>query len=281
MAISECDTIQAKKVFKKKGTCSRTFAYLLDKEFGNLQDNYELATDPLAGGIMRKGQQCGMLWGSALAIGAEAYTRTKDINKAMNLALSATQRMMDSFTNKTQTVNCREITGCNMDSFFGMSKYMLKVMLKGMENSKCFNLAEDWAPDAIQSAKEGLNNNDFEQHSNFINCASLVAENLGATAKEKVMVSGFAGGMGLRGHGCGALAAAIWMNSLAWAEDNPGKSAFNNSLAKNTLKRFYKETNSKILCSKICGRKFASVKNHSKFIKEGGCKSIIKTLSQY
>lgn len=280
MEQSAINNINAKKVFRDKGTCSRTFAYLLDKEFGNLQDNYELATDPLAGGIMRKGQQCGMLWGSALAIGAEAYNRTKDINKAMKLALSATQKMMDSFTNKTQTVNCREITGCNMDSFFGISIYMLKVMLQGMENSKCFNLAEEWAPEAIQSAKKGLDNNLLEDSIQCINCAAVVSRNLGATDKEMAMVSGFAGGMGLSGNGCGALAAAIWMNSLAWAKDNPDKSAFNNPNAKATLKQFYKAADSEIRCSKICGRTFTSIKNHSEFIKEGGCKSIIETLSQ-
>ena len=28
------------------------------------------------------------------------------------------------------------------------------------------------------------------------------------------MVAGFAGGLGLSGNGCGALAAAVWMNAL-------------------------------------------------------------------
>ncbi len=46
-----------------------------------------------------------------------------------------------------------------MDNFFGMTKYMAKVMLQGMNNSTCFNLAEDWYDEAIQSAKEGLLHN--------------------------------------------------------------------------------------------------------------------------
>ena len=274
------DTINAKKVFKEKGTCSRTFAYILNKEFSNTQDQYEQALDPLAGGVMRKGQQCGMLWGSVLAIGTEAYKKTNKIQNAMYLALLSTNKLMDSFVNNTQSVNCREITGCNMDSFFGMAKYMIKVTLQGMNNSKCFKLAEDWAPDAIKSAKEGLNQNVVENPNNTMNCAALVVEKLGATDKEMVMVSGFAGGMGLSGNGCGALAAAIWMNSLEWVKNNPGKSAFNNPNAKSILKRFYKESNSEILCSKICDKKFTSIKNHSEFIENGGCKSIIEVLSQ-
>ena len=53
----------AKKTFKDLGTCSRTFEYILNREFGNDLEYEERAADPLAGGIMRKGHQCGMLLG--------------------------------------------------------------------------------------------------------------------------------------------------------------------------------------------------------------------------
>ena len=62
----------AKRVFLKKGTCSQTFCFLLNREFGHLKENEERAADPLAGGIMQRGQQCGMLWGATLAVGAES-----------------------------------------------------------------------------------------------------------------------------------------------------------------------------------------------------------------
>ncbi len=40
-----------KKVFRKLGTCSRTFFYILNREFGYLKETEEYAADPLAGGI--------------------------------------------------------------------------------------------------------------------------------------------------------------------------------------------------------------------------------------
>ena len=123
----------SKKVFREKGTCSQTFAHLLNTEFENNLEDEERATDPLAGGIMRKGQQCGMLWGSALAIGAKSYQQAKDVHKASALAIMASKKMMESFIQKTKTVNCKEITGCSMDNFFGMTKYMIKVLLQGMK----------------------------------------------------------------------------------------------------------------------------------------------------
>lgn len=275
---SKNNNLNAKNTFKEKGTCSRTFAFLLNNEFGNVQEEYERATDPLAGGIMRKGKQCGMLWGSALAIGAESYKRAKDFDKASQLAIKATKKMMESFVKRTHTVNCRDITNCNMDSFFGLTKYMIKVTLQGMNNSKCFNLAQDWAPEAIDAAKKGLNQK-ISLGKSTINCASLVAKKLGASEEEMVMVSGFAGGMGLSGNGCGALAATIWMNSLAWIKDNLGKSAFGNPKAKATLKRFLNETDSEILCCNICRQDFDSVEEHSEFIELGGCKKLIDILS--
>lgn len=270
----------AKKIFKEKGTCSNTFQYILNTEFGNEFPEEESASDPLAGGIMRQGHQCGMLWGSALAIGAEAYRKANDTNNASLLAISATKNMMDSFVGRTNTVNCKDITGCRMDTFFGMTKYMIKVMLRGMENSTCFNLAEDWYEDAIQSANEGLRRNYNDVPQNTINCASEVVRRMGGNDKEKTMVAGFAGGMGLSGNGCGALSAAIWKRSLDWVKEHPGKSAFGNKPAKNILKKFKKTTNSEMLCQKICSRKFNTIKDHSQFLKNGGCREILKDLSE-
>ncbi len=269
----------AKKVFRKKGTCSHTFAYLLNREFGHTNKAIERATDPFAGGIMQKGHQCGMLWGAALAVGAEAYRRGEDTDEAIGLAIQATQNLIESFSNRTNSVNCREITGCNMDSFFGLTRYMLKVTLQGMNNSTCFNLAEDWLPEAIQSAKEGLLENPSSTTKNPINCASLVAKKMGATDEETVMVSGFAGGLGLSGNACGALSTAILMNSLAWVKEHPEKSAYKNKNAKDTLKKFYKVTENKMLCHKICGQRFKTVDEHSEFIKNGGCTTLIDALS--
>ena len=59
----------AKDVFKACGTCSRTFAHLLNREFDYQDEAIEKAMNPMAGGIMNQGYQCGMLWGAALAVG--------------------------------------------------------------------------------------------------------------------------------------------------------------------------------------------------------------------
>ncbi|UCH15140.1 MAG: hypothetical protein JSV22_04030, partial [Bacteroidales bacterium] len=83
-----------KKIFAKCGTCSQTFFCILNREFGHPKKTEELASDPLAGGIMSKQYQCGMLWGSALAAGAESYRRFSDHNQAINRAIISTQNIV-------------------------------------------------------------------------------------------------------------------------------------------------------------------------------------------
>ena len=273
----------AKQVFRQCGTCSQTFGHILNREFGHPKDNEERALDPLAGGISNEGHQCGMLWGTALALGTEAYRRHKDSpDMAIAAAVTATQHIVESFIKQTDTVNCREIIGFNLNSALGLFAYMLKVTIQGMDNSKCFNLAERWAPEAIQAGKEGL----AEATKNNVNCtscASEVAKLMGASEEEQVMVAGFAGGLGLSGNACGALAAAIWMKTLAWCKENPGKQVpfLKNPEAKKLLEAFREIAGPETQCHKICGRQFDSIADHTDYIQNGGCEKLLASLAQH
>ena len=268
-----------KQVFKESGTCSKTFFHLLNREFDHQKESEETAADPLAGGLMQKGHQCGMLWGASLAIGVESYHRYKDPDIAIRMAIEATRQVTKSFHETAGTMNCRDITKCNMDSFFGMTKYMIKIMLKGMNNSTCFNLAEKWAPEAIETAKKGLNQHEKEASESVLGCASEVVKKMGGNEEEVVTVAGFAGGLGLSGSACGALSATVWMNSLKWTKEHPGKSAWSNPMAKQTLKGFLAETDSEMLCHEICGQRFKTIKDHTKYIADGGCIDLINALA--
>jgi C_GCAxxG_C_C family probable redox protein len=271
----------AKAVFRKCGTCSQTFAYLLNRDFGHALENEERALDPLAGGIANQGHQCGMLWGAAMAIGGESYRQNDDHDKAIAIAVTATQQIVDSFVNRTKTVNCKEIIGCDLSSVFGLVKFMFKTMAKGINNSQCFNLAEDWAPEAIQAGSEGLANDSIELQQKPMSCASEVVKKMGGTREEILLVSGFAGGLGLSGEACGALSAAIWLSTLRWCQEHPGKTPpmFNNPIAKKYLNAFRAETKSCMLCSEITGQQFETINNHSEYVEKGGCKKLIHLLA--
>jgi len=265
--------LKAKRTFIKQGTCSRTFFYLLNKEFGHLKPEEEQALDPLAGGILQQGYQCGMLWGASMAVGAESYRRNENHGTAIASAILATQNVMDSFVNRTNTTECEEITKTDFNNKWSFAKYMLSGKFV-----HCFKLTGKWAPEAIQAAEVGLSTDPSNHSQETISCASEVVKKMGGSKEEQAMVAGFAGGLGLSGSACGALAAVIWKTILELVKKENWKYSISDPVTENILKKFYETTDYTIECHEICGKRFKSIDEHSEFIKNGGCEALINQL---
>lgn len=263
-----------RRVFWKKGACSHTFFYILNRQFGYLKGNEERASDPLAGGIMQQGYQCGMLWGSALAVGAESFRRHDDRGRAIAQAITATQHVMESFINRAKSADCLDIAGCDFKGKLALVKFLLtgKPFI-------CFNLASKWAPEAIRAADEGLSRELTNLLQTPISCASEVVKKMGASDEEMVMVAGFAGGLGLSGNACGALSASIWMNTLAKVREQNYKYSLSDPDTERIIKAFQEETGSEMECCKIAGQSFKTIGEHTEFIKNGGCDKLINRLA--
>ena len=257
--------LNPKKTFWKCGTCSCAMFHLLNHEFDNVKPAEEKASDLLAGGIAMKGRQCGMLWGGALAVGAESFRRIcsgnetlddesflndNDRNKALNnktlrnnndryeataAAVNASKCLIESFHHRAGTVNCRDITKVDWEKKSHFVIFFLKTVAQGFIFSPCFNFIEKWTPEAIEAARKGLSEKTF-QNQPCLSCASEVLRKMGASDEASLTVAGFAGGIGLSGNACGALSAVIWYKMLKWGEKNPGKtpSMFKNPEIKET-----------------------------------------------
>lgn len=263
-------------VFLKKGTCSRAMFYILNREFGNPMEIEERAADPMAGGINQQGYQCGLLLGATMAVGAEAYRKCDSPDEAIGLAIKASQHMVESFTNRAKSTDCYDITESSWLSTKGVVKFFATGKMV-----TCFKLADRWAPEAIQAAKEGLSQETTDLPSPPLSCASEVVKRMGGSEQDMAIVAGFAGGVGLCGSGCGALAAAIWMNTVKWCKDNPNKkSGYPNPRAKETLKAFQVAADYEFECPKLSGKTFKTVEEHTEFIKNGGCEKLIKVLAE-
>jgi hypothetical protein len=175
---------------------------------------------------------------------------------------------------------CRDIVGFDFSDKLSMAQFMLNSLPGGFTNMVCMNLAEKWAREAIQSAREGLSIEQTEMPELPLSCASEVAKKMEASDEETIMVAGFAGGMGLSGNACGALGAAIWMSSLEWCRKNPGKSGYSNPNTKEILNAFKNETGSEFLCHKIAGQCFKTIGDHIEFVKNGGCGKLFNVLGR-
>ena len=209
-----------------------------------------------------------------MAVGAESFRKNSESGQATATTILATRHIMDSFEKRTGSIECEEITQCD----FTNKKSFLKYMLSG-KFVNCFKLAGKWAPEALNAAREGLGTNGVDLPRETMSCASEVVRQMGGNEEEMAMVAGFAGGLGLSGNGCGALAAAVWMNAMSYNRDNPGKAAPYDPESNETLKVFYEETDYEMMCDKICGQRFSSPEDHTQFLKEGGCKKLIRVLS--
>ena len=264
-----------KRVFFKKGSCSRTFFYLLNREFGHSLDNEEHAADPLAGGIVQQGYQCGMLWGASLALGAESYRRIGNLDQAVGLTIKATQHVMESFINRAKSADCIDITNCDWSRKFSIAKYFFTGKM-----FTCYKLAEKWAPEAFESAAESLGLDRSDLPKQQVSCASEVVRRMGGSDSEMAMVAGFAGGLGLSGNGCGALSAAMWMNTLHRIRKDDYKYSLSDTELERVLKTFYETTEYEMECNKICGKRFKTINEHTEFIKSGGCDKLINVLAR-
>jgi hypothetical protein len=124
---------------------------VVDRSFDNPLKLEEHATMALAGGIMGNGYQCGMLWGAALAAGAQAYRRWGPGPQAETEAVVAAPRLVASFQARNKHINCFDITELKMKS--PSQRHLLmqvsKFFLKGGP-IVCFSMAARYAPAAFR-----------------------------------------------------------------------------------------------------------------------------------
>ncbi len=239
-------------------------------------ESEERAADPLAGGIAGRGYQCGMLWGATLAAGAQAYRLFGSGPEAEAGAISAAQRIVESFRDQNNNINCFEITEVDMSSpKMGMiARFLLKSGIRG----SCFGMAARYASAAFGEIDAALSEKHVQAPPAAVSCSAMLAQKMVASDMHTVMAAGFAGGIGLSGGACGALGAAIWMAGLNILNDG-GKLGYKDPSVLDAIERFLKCTGYEFECSKIVGRKFESIGDHASYLREGGCSEILKVLA--
>ncbi|MBN1217333.1 MAG: C_GCAxxG_C_C family protein [Anaerolineae bacterium] len=249
---------------------------VVDDSFDCLLKLEEEATAPLAGGIMQHGYQCGMLWGTALAAGAQAYKRFGPGPQAETEAIMAAQRLVESFRARNHHVGCLELTGVDWQNL--SMQVMLKYLITGRV-TRCFGMAGRYAPVAFDEIKVALFEEHIEVPSSPVSCAAMLARKMGVSEMHAVMAAGLAGGIGLYGGGCGALGAAIWIIIMNSRKEGASKMDFENPRAKAAIDRFVECTDCEFECSEIVGRRFEDVGDHAGYLRAGGCSKIIEVLA--
>ena len=230
---------------------------------------------PLAGGIMGNGYQCGLLWGGALAAGAQAYRHHGAGARAEVEALLTAQELVAAFQARAREINCAEITELEWKK--PSRGQVVKFLARGGPIG-CFRLAADYAQIAFDTINHTLGDEHTDPPAQPVSCTALLAQRMGVSELHVVMAAGPAGGIGLSGGACGALGAAIWLRGIE-ALKNGGKLSFDLNASSEEMERFLASADYEFECASIVGRKFADVADHAAYVREGGCAKIISALA--
>ena len=247
---------------------------VLDRAYEHPLPLEEGASMPFAGGIMQNGHQCGMVWGGALAAGAEAYRLHGPGPKAETAAIIAAQRLLEAFRASNKGINCLEITGTDLKSAMQLIKYFF---FKGGVIG-CFRMAARSAPVVFNAIDAALFEEPVQVPSPPVSCTAILAGKMGASDRQTVMAAGFAGGIGLCGGACGALGAAIWIIGMK-SRDAGVSNKDLLSRVSDMMDRFAEIADYEFECSEIVGRKFEDVDNHAGYLRDGGCSELIEVLA--
>ncbi|MBN1631436.1 MAG: C-GCAxxG-C-C family protein [Thermoleophilia bacterium] len=278
--------------FLRTGYCSQTLFRTIDRAYGVPLNDEERASVPLAGGIMGQGYQCGMVWGSTLAAGAQAYRLYGSGPRAQIRAIAAAQRIVESFRTQNGSIECREIVG--IDLLSASTIQAAGYILRGGP-LRCFRMAARYPAVGLSEIEAAMSEEGSEAGAAVcdgaaafdgaaadvpVGGAALLATKLGASDLHTVVASGLAGGIGLSGSACGALGAAIWLAGVRSLAEGAEKVPYKPESGQALLERFLECTGGEVKCSKIVGRMFDGVADHAAFIRAGGCAGVIDTLAE-
>ncbi len=243
---------------------------MVDRAYGFPLEREERASAPLAGGIIQNGYQCGIIWGSTLAAGAEAHRRFGSGPRTEALAIAAARRVVSSFRTRNGATDCFDLT----ETDFGSSAQRWKYLLRGQAVG-CFRMAAQYAPIAKTEIDAAFAAGGVDVTEPPASCSALLARRMGASDAHQVMAAGFAGGVGLCGGACGALGAAVWLGAMNRDEDFKAAEA----RAASTVERFLAASGHRFECTEIVGRKFETAADHAAYLREGGCGRLIDAIA--
>ena len=222
------------------------------------------------------GYQCGMIWGAALAAGAQAYRMFGKGPQAEARTIIAANRIVESFRTRNKHINCSEITGIDLSA--PNPRAIARFILKSGLTGSCFGMAARYAPAAFDEIKASFSADDDKALPAPVSCSVVLARRMGASDVHTAMVAGFAGGVGLSGGAFGALGAVIWILGMNILKDG-GTLGLTVPGIDETIERFKNSTNNEFECSKIVGRKFENVTDHASYLRSGGCSALIEILA--
>ena len=122
---------QASKLHEEGFNCSESVLLLTASEWGIRNKIFPRIATGFGGGMGRKGYICGALSGGVIALGAR-YGRDRGADTAArDKTYTLVRELFKKFEDEFGSVNCRELTGCDLTTSEGRER------LKKLHEEKC------------------------------------------------------------------------------------------------------------------------------------------------
>jgi hypothetical protein len=271
--------------------CSEASMTTQMRGFGFEETVYEQAIHAFSGGFMHQGHASGLLTGAVLAAGFVAQKRFKDDKSKSCAILHTAVELTKEFPGYSGFINCRDITEKDLTKLGGRISYYREGLGK-----MCGRLHLKWAPHAQELIEKSMIK--YEPKSSCSNCAVRTMQELGSSTKlatwEPTLMAGFAGGIGLSGNVCAALASGVYAMTTNYQIGRKKKkrdSQFRGSIEELTGKNYrgiltnllhnFTEYFGSILCFDIINQHFKNVEEHASFVDQGGCENVTNFVSNW
>lgn len=271
--------------------CSEASMTTQMRGFGFEKPVYEQAIHAFSGGFMHQGHASGLLTGAVLAAGFVAQPRFKDDKSKSGAILHTAVKLAREYPEHCGFINCREITEKDLTKLSGRISYFREGLGK-----MCGRLHLKWAPRAQELIERSLMN--YEPKKSCSNCATRTMQGLRVSSSletlEPTLMAGFAGGIGLSGNVCAALAAGVYTMTTNYQlsrrkkkRDSRFRGSFEELIGNNyrgsltSIRLEFTEHFGSVLCLDILDRRFKNVEDHASFVDQGGCENVINFVSNW
>jgi C_GCAxxG_C_C family probable redox protein len=140
---------RAVKLFDLGFNCAEAVLLALSEEFNQVSPAIPRIATGFGAGIGRTGQICGALTGAVMAIGLQQGCDKAEEKEKRNATYADVRKMLKAFQRGFGSIECRELTKCDLQTSKGQEKYHKQELRK----TRCSEFVS-WCADYVAKKYE-------------------------------------------------------------------------------------------------------------------------------
>jgi len=122
----------AKELFLGGNNCAQSVLLSFAEDVGYSKELALKVSAGFGGGMGREQETCGAVTGAIMVLGILKGERASDNDELKSKTYAAVNELLNQFKNDFQSINCRELTGCDFGSDSGNEKFKNEGVMEGV-----------------------------------------------------------------------------------------------------------------------------------------------------